>query len=157
MTFPEKSIQPIVMKLSSLLALLFVVTAAHATSPVTASLGDWRTPIGAIVRIEPCGNAVCLRVVKLSPNPPQTVDVHNPDPRLRNRPACNLVIGSGFTPADDKRLGGGHLYDPLSGHTYRGYITPEGNQLKLRGYILFTLFGRTETWQRIPTIQSGCH
>jgi uncharacterized protein (DUF2147 family) len=147
-------------KLLPLATLLFASTTLRAeapTNPATASLGDWRTPIGAIVRIEPCGNATCLRIVKLSSNPPETVDGHNPDTILRNRPLCNLVIGSGFTPSDEKRLGNGHLYDPISGHTYRGYITPAGNQLKLRGYVLFTIFGRTETWQRVPVTPSSCH
>jgi uncharacterized protein (DUF2147 family) len=148
------------------LCLLLTTSAAFASTPpatppatpVEASLGYWRSAIGAIVRIEPCTNApstICLRIVKLSPNPPSTTDPHNPDPALRSRKICGVEIGSGFTQADDHRLGSGHLYDPISGHTYRGYITPAGpDTLKLRGYILFTLFGRTETWTRVPPIEA---
>jgi uncharacterized protein (DUF2147 family) len=143
-----------------LTALFLLTTAASASappsSPVTASLGDWRTAIGATVRIEPCGSEICLRVVKLSPNPPATTDQRNPDPTLRHRALCGLTIGSGFRQTDANRLGSGHLYDPISGHTYRGYITPQGDQLKLRGYVLFTLFGRTETWSRIAPIATPC-
>jgi uncharacterized protein (DUF2147 family) len=144
-----------------LLTLLFAATTLHAetpapTNPATAALGYWRTGIGAIVRIAPCGqNAsdLCLKVVKLSPNPPQTLDVHNPDPALRSRPALCLQVGSGFHQTDPDRLGAGHLYDPISGHTYRGYITPtDPDTLKLRGYVLFTLFGRTEIWHRVPPV-----
>jgi uncharacterized protein (DUF2147 family) len=137
--------------------LLFATYAATAQSPATASLGDWRTQIGAIVRIAPCANApttTCLRIIHLSPNPPSLVDIRNPDASLRNRSLCGMEIGSGFTQADAHRLGGGHLYDPISGHTYRGYITPaSADTLKLRGYVLFTLFGRTETWHRVPPIE----
>jgi uncharacterized protein (DUF2147 family) len=125
---------------------------AHST-PIAASLGDWRSAIGAIVRVYNCGPAVCLRIVRLSPNPPETTDQHNPNAALRNRALCGMEIGTGFTQADDHRLGSGHLYDPIAGRTYRGYITPTGaDTLKLRGYVLFTLFGRTETWTRVPTI-----
>jgi uncharacterized protein (DUF2147 family) len=144
-------------------ALLFAATAFHAetpapppSNPVTASLGDWRTGIGAIVRIAPCGASspdLCLHIVKLSPNPPQLLDVHNPDPALRPRDLVCMSIGSGFHQTDPDRLGAGHLYDPITGHTYRGYITPtDPDTLKLRGYVLFTLFGRTETWHRVPPV-----
>jgi uncharacterized protein (DUF2147 family) len=139
--------------------LLFAATAHAETppsgSPAAAATGYWRSGIGAIVRIAPCSGSsdLCLTVVKLSPNPPQTLDVHNPDPALRSRPALCLQIGSGFHQTDPDRLGAGHLYDPISGHTYRGYITPtDPNTLKLRGYVLFTLFGRTEIWHRVPPI-----
>jgi uncharacterized protein (DUF2147 family) len=142
-----------------LLTALFALTtaaSASAPSPVAASLGDWRTAIGATVRIEPCGAELCLRVVKLSPNPPAITDQRNPDATLRHRAICGLTIGSGFRQTDTNKLGSGHLYDPISGHTYRGTITPTGNQLKLRGYVLFTLFGRTETWSRVSSIASPC-
>jgi len=140
-----------------LATLFFAATTAHAeapTDPAAASLGDWRTQIGAIVRIAPCSAGsgdLCLHIVKLSPNPPQTTDIHNPDTSLRPRTLVCMNIGSGFHQTDPDRLGAGHLYDPITGHTYRGYITPQGNDtLKLRGYVLFTLFGRTETWHRVP-------
>jgi uncharacterized protein (DUF2147 family) len=141
-----------------ILAALFLFSAAAladapASSPVAASLGDWRTAIGAIIRIEPCGSDVCMRVVKLSPNPPETFDRHNPDQSLRNRPLCGLTIGYGFHQVDPKRLGAGRVYDPISAHTYHGYITSAGpDTLKLRGYVLFTLFGRTETWTRVTPV-----
>jgi len=140
-------------------ALIAMSTApAHAAgNPTLAALGDWRSGIGAIVRIYTCGRPaagdLCLRIVRLSPNPPQTLDVHNPTPALRDRPVLGMEIGSGFHQTDPDRLGGGHLYDPISGHTYRGTMTPTGpDTLKLRGYILFTLFGRTETWTRVPPV-----
>jgi uncharacterized protein (DUF2147 family) len=51
-------------------------------------------------------------------------------------------------------LSGGHLYDPKSGHTYRGTIVAEGDALKLHGYIGVSLFGRTETWQRVAAVEA---
>lgn len=152
--------QFVALQLTAALLLATASASTPALSPAQASFGDWRSAIGAIVRIEPCsaGNPdICIRVVKLSPNPPVTIDVHNPDASLRHREVCGLTVGSGFRQYDDHRLGYGHLYDPITGHTYRGYITPAGHDLlKLRGYVLFTLFGRTETWSRVPTQPTVC-
>jgi uncharacterized protein (DUF2147 family) len=41
------------------------------------------------------------------------------------------------------------VYDPENGKTYSGkmYLTAT-NQLELRGYVGFPIFGRTEFWKR---------
>ncbi len=45
---------------------------------------------------------------------------------------------------------GGKILDPENGKTYKCYITLEDkNKLKLRGYIGFSLIGRTEYWYRV--------
>ena len=126
-------------------------TAASASSGV---LGDWKTPTDSIVRIYACGTDTCLKVVKLSPSAPTTTDQQNPDTALRSRTLCGLTIGTGFHPTDPDHLIDGHLYDPKSGHTYRGIITAAGDSLKLHGYIGISLFGRTETWQRVTPVQA---
>lgn len=133
-----------------LAAILLLSTPALASTGV---LGDWRSTTGSIVRVYPCGSDVCMKVVKLSADAPTSTDQQNPDSSLRNRPLCNLTIGTGFHQSDPAHLTDGHLYDPKSGHTYRGTIAAEGDTLKLHGYIGISLFGRTETWQRVPTIE----
>ena len=142
--------------LMRIFGLVFLAASTLAAAAAPGVLGDWRSTTGSIVRIYPCGSDVCLRVVKLSPDAPTSTDQQNPDSSLRSRPLCNLTIGTGFHQSDPTHLTGGHLYDPKSGHTYRGTIAAEGDTLKLHGYISISLFGRTETWQRAPTIQP-CH
>lgn len=45
---------------------------------------------------------------------------------------------------------GGIVIDPKNGKSYKCYITLQGNdKLKVRGYIGFSLFGRTQYWHRI--------
>ncbi len=117
-------------------------------------MGDWKGPTGSVVRIEACGSAVCAKIVKLPPNPPSTMDAHNPDAALRNRPLCGLNIGTGFTRTDDGHLEGGRIYDPVSGKSYKGTITADGDEMKLRGYIGVSLFGRSETWQRVARVEA---
>jgi len=135
------------------LALLAASTVAVAAPADPTVLGDWKSPTTSIVRVYPCGLEVCLKVIKLGPDTPATTDQQNPDPTLRSRALSGLTIGTGFHRPDATHLTDGHLYDPKSGHTYRGTIAAEGDTLKLRGYIGISLFGRTETWQRVSTVE----
>ena len=129
-----------------------------APTPLLAAVpslfGDWKTADGSIVRTIPCAQAVCIRIVSVTPTAPGTLDQNNPDPALRKRSLCNLEIGSGFAPSGDGEATGGRLYDPESGRTYKGNIALKGDILKLRGYIGVALFGRTETWQRTSAVRS---
>ncbi|MBW4038841.1 MAG: DUF2147 domain-containing protein [Acidobacteria bacterium] len=144
---------------------LFLLTcAAAAAASTTSVMGDWTTADHSVVRIEPCSNSsaaagktVCLTVIQVPPNAPrgkdgQVTDGQNPDPNLRSRPICGLVIGTGFQQTDPDRLADGKLYDPNSGRTYSGTIALNGDTLHLRGFIGVSLFGRTETWHRSPAI-----
>ena len=124
---------------------------AFAGSTSGGVMGDWKGPTDSIVRIYPCGSDVCAKIVKLARNSPDKVDEKNPQSNLRNRPLCGLDIGTGFKQTDPSHLQDGHLYDPKSGHTYSGTIVADGDQLNLRGYIGFSLLGRTEVWHRVPT------
>jgi uncharacterized protein (DUF2147 family) len=131
---------------------LFIAAGTVAAGPNNGVLGDWKNPTGSILRMEPCDPAVCLRVVRVSPTAPAATDIHNPDAALRSRALCGLVVGTDFRQDDATHLSDGRLYDPISGHTYRGNITVEGNSLVLRGYIGIPLFGRSETWQRVEPV-----
>jgi uncharacterized protein (DUF2147 family) len=46
----------------------------------------------------------------------------------------------------------GHILDPDSGDIYHAEMTviDGGKKLDVRGYIGISLFGRTQTWIRIP-------
>lgn len=132
---------------AALLAAFFLVPSATLAADPHGLTGDWKTPGGSVIRLAPCAAALCLRVVSLSPTAPGNRDQNNPDPSLRNRPICNLEIGAGFKPEGDQATGG-HIYDPMSGKTYKANIKLDGDTLQLRGYIGIAAFGRTESWQR---------
>jgi uncharacterized protein (DUF2147 family) len=110
--------------------------------------GLWRTDDGkGLVRIAPCGAMMCghiAQVLDKGPNVPRT-DIHNPDPRLRNRPILGLQTLSGFT-RDGAVWRGGRAYDPKSGRSYRAtlQLNPDGS-LKLTGCILFICQSRRWT------------
>lgn len=80
------------------------------------------------------------------------IDDENPDPDLRNRRLMGLQILNDFTfDKDDDEWENGTIYDPDSGNTYKAYIWFEDhkNTLNLRGYIGFSIIGRTSAWTRV--------
>jgi len=78
------------------------------------------------------------------------VDRENPDPALRSRPILNLEIVGGFHYEGHQKWSGGTIYDPNNGKTYKCWMKLKGQKLKVRGYIGFSLLGRTTVWTRVP-------
>ncbi len=80
------------------------------------------------------------------------VDDKNSDPKLQNRPIMGLLLLKNFVFDGDDEWEDGEIYDPKSGNTYSCYMEfPDKNNknnLKIRGYIGFSLFGRTTYWTR---------
>jgi len=74
-----------------------------------------------------------------------------PDER-RNQPILGLVILRNFGPSDGKlnRWEGGDILDPENGKIYRAHLTlsEDRRQLDVRGYIGFSIIGRTQHWRR---------
>ncbi|MEO6849303.1 MAG: DUF2147 domain-containing protein, partial [Mucilaginibacter sp.] len=68
---------------------------------------------------------------------------------LRTRPELGLELLKDFTFDGDDVYDDGTIYDPKNGKTYSCKMTLEGNQLKIRGYIGISLFGRSEIWTRV--------
>ena len=73
---------------------------------------------------------------------------------LKDRPLVGLQVLSGFAFDGSHQSGGewtgGQVLDPETGKIYRASITLEdgGKKLRLHGYFLITLLGRTEYWLR---------
>jgi uncharacterized protein (DUF2147 family) len=59
-----------------------------------------------------------------------------------------LDILSGFKYGGGNIWQDGKIYDPKNGKTYSCKMTLEGNELKVRGYVGFSLLGRTTVWTR---------
>lgn len=135
---------------------IFLILLPAARGQDTGVLGNWRNPTGSIIQISRCGAGVCAKLLEVRRNAPSRVDSKNPNSALRSRPLCGLQIGQNFRLTSPGHAEGGQLYDPQSGHTYSGSMTRDGSSLKLRGYIMFSLFGRTETWTRAPDNTPAC-
>lgn len=66
-----------------------------------------------------------------------------------NKPILGLVILKGLT-KDGSEYNGGSILDPKNGKVYRCLIElKDKDKLKVRGYIGFSVFGRTQYWSRV--------
>lgn len=129
--------------LAALLALTLAGT-AHAAQPIA---GRWLTEDGsAIVQVGPCGAATCGKITTVLKARPgaATVDVNNPDPKLRTRPIVGLPILFGFSDAgNDWR---GRIYDPRNGKSYKSIVTRGADgTLQVKGCIAFLC--QTQVWK----------
>ncbi|RTQ52583.1 DUF2147 domain-containing protein [Hymenobacter gummosus] len=140
-----------------LLSLVLLLGISGIVSAQTMSpLGVWtNSEKKATFEIYKCGNKLCGKIVSLTvPNDPATgkpkTDSQNPDPKLRSRPRLGLVFMQGFEYDDDNKWDDGKIYDPESGKTYSCYMKMvNANTMEVKGYIGFSMIGRSQTWTRV--------
>ncbi|HTB44921.1 MAG TPA: DUF2147 domain-containing protein [Acetobacteraceae bacterium] len=132
-----------VLRYAAVLAIALVASPVSAM-PAASPLGTWLTANGhGVVSIEPCGGALCGRIVGIdrAPGEPMPTDVHG-------QPQCGLTIITNEKPETaDSWLG--EVTDPRDGNTYRAklWVDERGN-LRLRGYIGIPELGATQVWHR---------
>lgn len=67
---------------------------------------------------------------------------------LKNKPVLGMIFMKNLK-KDGKEYNDGIVIDPESGNEYSCYITLVNNEtLKVRGYLGFSLMGRTQYWKR---------
>lgn len=87
------------------------------------------------------------KIVKLLAKPANNNCVACKDDR-KNKPLVGLEIIRGLS-KDGSEFSGGTITDPKSGKTYKCSVTRAGDKLNVRGYVGFSLIGRTQTWQKV--------
>ncbi|MEY4051568.1 MAG: DUF2147 domain-containing protein [Chitinophagia bacterium] len=77
-------------------------------------------------------------------------DIYNADKSLRNREVKGLVMLNDFT-WDAPQWVDGKIYDPEGGATYSSkmWLSDDKQTLNVRGYIGFSLLGRTEKFTKV--------
>ncbi|MCF8294867.1 MAG: DUF2147 domain-containing protein [Bacteroidales bacterium] len=141
-------------KVLTLFALLALVISLNAQK-ATAILGKWSTENGkSVVEIYQQNGVFYGKMIELkNPIDPDTgkpkLDKENPEAKLKSRPLLGLVIMTGIKFESDNYWGGGDIYDPESGNTYSCRLKMNGNdQIDMRGYMGFSLIGRSTIWTR---------
>lgn len=79
----------------------------------------------------------------------EKTDRKNPDEKKRSQPIVGLRIVKDMKYAGDGLWEGGTIYDPENGKTYKSKMTLDGDTLNVRGFIGFSLIGRTSKWSRV--------
>jgi uncharacterized protein (DUF2147 family) len=114
-------------------------------------VGYWRTEEGkAKVQVYECGTKqICGKIIELKePKDPNTgKDKADPD----GKPMIGMEIMKDFKHTEGQEWDEGTIYDPKEGKTYSATfeLHKGGNTMDLRGYVLISLIGKTQTWTRI--------
>jgi uncharacterized protein (DUF2147 family) len=141
-------------------ALALAAAGSLCTVPLhaeTGPVGTWTTiddhthRARSLVEISEHDGVLSGRIVRLFRDPGE-----DPNPRCEdckgsrhNQPVLGMTILWNLH-RDGGDWNGGEILDPESGEIYRVTVhaANQGNQLEVRGYIGFSLFGRTQVWER---------
>jgi uncharacterized protein (DUF2147 family) len=120
--------------------------------PPESILGEWYTqkeesrPRGRVKFVRG-QDGTYLGILDWSAEPTRK-DVHNKDPKLRDRSVVGLVI-MWHLRYDDGEYVDGYVYNPEDGGTYRMKAEVMSDaSLKVRGYLGISLFGQNQFWSR---------
>lgn len=114
------------------------------------TVDDKTDRVRSIVKIWERNGVVYGRIQKIFKQAGDTGICSNCPGRFRNKPILGLTIVWGLERTEPRVWSGGEILDPKSGKIYRVKMTlsPDGRRLEVRGYLGFTLFGRTQYWYR---------
>jgi uncharacterized protein (DUF2147 family) len=102
------------------------------------------------VQISKNDNIYYGRIIAVRPESKDLLDTHHPDESLRTRQVLGLEILSGFKFDGDDTWEKGSIYDPENGKTYKCKMWfDKKDVLKIRGYIGFSLLGRTVEFTKV--------
>lgn len=97
----------------------------------------WTTDKKSMIRIYQCGNKLCGTVEYIP----------NPDPQGKQIKGDQLL--SGFRQTQENVWKKGRIFDPRKDKSYKAKLTLKGDELKVRGFVGISLFGKTKTWTRV--------
>ena len=139
------------MKKSLILLGLFLTTSLYSQTII----GKWKTIDDAtgkeksIVEIYEQNGKIYGRIVEVLDPAAKNKKCDQCEGADKNKPVEELIIIKGLK-KDDDEFTGGTITDPKTGKVYKCTISLEGNdKLKVRGYVGFSLLGRTQYWIKV--------
>ena len=136
------------MKLYIILVLSTIIL--YKTSSSDAILGQyWAEDKTGKIAIVKCGDKYCGRLIWKDED---RKDTKNPDKEKRERSIIGIQFLNDFKyNSNEKTYEGGTVYSIDDGKTYSGkmWLEDSGKTLKMRGFIGFSLIGKTAVFQRI--------
>lgn len=137
------------LRLALLCTLLFAPSLLSAQTGADAIVGTYLTEGGkSRVVITKQGTAYIGTIAWLKKG--DILDEKNPDKSEATKKLTGKIILRGLSYDGGKDYKGGKIYDPESGKTYSCKATAQDNgDLRVRGFIGASLFGRTTTWKRV--------
>jgi hypothetical protein len=154
---PSLSIAGLVAIASVALAIVFAtILPGHAAEPTAAGL--WQKiedgkPVIWVLIVDHHDGMFEGAIAKLFPKPGETM--HDVCSKCTDDRKDAPELGISFI-RNMKRNGleyeGGNILDPRDGEVWKAKMTvsPDGQELTLRGYVLTPLLGKNEIWYRLP-------
>lgn len=107
----------------------------------------------AIVQIYSEGETLSGKIVYIYPSPDKPANplCERCSGEFKNKPVLGMRIMWSLKKSDsDAKWDSGEILDPNNGKIYSSKIelSNQGNDLKVRGFLGFSLLGRTQTWKR---------
>ncbi len=134
------------------LLILFILTLSSTTNGQTI-IGQWETyddktkEKKAVIEIYQTNNRYFAKIVKSFIGEKNAI-YETCKGTKKDKPIIGLVIIENIK-KDGNEFIGGSILDPENGKTYTCYLKlMNTNKLKVRGYLGFALFGRTQYWIR---------
>ncbi|MEO1410293.1 MAG: DUF2147 domain-containing protein [Bacteroidota bacterium] len=126
------------------------LSALFTGAPSDAIIGEyWAEDKSGKIAIFKCDEQYCGRI---SWQADRRKDTKNPDPNKRDQEVIGTQFLNNFQyRAADKTWEGGTIYSVDDGKTYQGklWLEDRGKTLKMRGFIGFSLVGKTATFKRV--------
>lgn len=140
-------------KLMGLIVATFFVCCSALAADSATPVGFWKTiddatnEPRAIVEIKEVNGKLFGNIVKTFPKEGDKTECTECSGDKKNKPIIGLEIIWNLA-KDGDEWSGGHILDPKNGKTYKAKISLQesGEKLKVRGFIGFSLLGRTQTW-----------
>ncbi len=119
-------------------------------------VGHWRTVddktnrVRSILRVWESHGEYYGTIEKIFKEPGDTGICSKCPGAFRDKPILGMTIIWGLEKTGDHVWSNGSILDPVSGKIYRVSLTlsEDGRSIRARGYIGFSLFGRTQNWYR---------
>ncbi len=124
----------------------------------TNIVGTWKTiddetgKVKSLVEISEAKGVFTGKIVKLfrPPEEDQNPKCDKCSGDKKNQPLIGLEILWGLKKDSENKWNDGEIMDPKKGKTYscKMELVEEGKKLKVRGFIGFSLLGRTQVWEK---------
>lgn len=124
---------------------------AGAMSPdgLWASLDEKTGQKRAIIQVSQQHHQLEATVVRIFKQPGDTGICSLCPGEFKNKPILGMKFAWGLTPTSQNTWTDGHILDPKTGKIYKAKMVLENDHdLAVRGYLGFSLLGRTQVWHR---------
>ena len=146
-------------KLVYLFSLVILIHSNTVAAASTSPIGYWKTvddvtgDVQSIIQIyETPDHTLAGKILQTYPKPgvPPILKCNLCKGELHDQPVLGMTILNGLKSDGAKAWVNGSIIDPRTGNIYHCFvtITAQGDQLMIRGFIMFHWLGRSQTWLR---------